>query len=162
MQKKIYKLITAFTLIELFIVITIILVLSSLSIYTYEDYKIKTQFNSAFNTVESNKQVIVNYYAKNTACPPDNFINQNITSTKCTATTTSSCVASIVNVGCTLNLYDAQTPSNAIISFKASITNMGDMQFFCILGPVNAPPNKYLSIPCNPNDFTIPSNYTVL
>ncbi len=154
----------AVSLIEIIVTITIVLILSTISLYSYQDYKVKAQFNGAFSTAEQNKLAIIGYYAKNKKCPQPGFINpagqssQTINNAQCTTSSSTSCVNNITNNGCTLNLNDAN--GNTIISLQAALSPMGDLQYFCILGATNAPPDKYLSITCNPNDFTMPSATT--
>ena len=141
------KAINAMSLLEIIVAISIVFVLSTMSLYSYQDYKIKAQFNSAFTTAEQNKLAISGYYASNKSCPTNNFINQTI-NPQCTSTTSTPCVHSIDNngaSGCTLNFRDGN--SNVIISLQAIITNLGDLQYFCVLGASGlAPPSKYLSI----------------
>ena len=142
------KAINAMSLLEIIVAISIVFVLSTMSLYSYQDYKIKAQFNSAFTTAEQNKLAISGYYASNKSCPTNNFINQTI-NPQCTSTTSTPCVASLDNndpsSGCRLNFRDGN--SNVIISLQAIITNLGDLQYFCVLGASGlAPPSKYLSI----------------
>ena len=140
----------AVSLIEIIVTITIIFILSAMSVYSYQDYKIKALFNSAFAVTEQNKLAISNFYASNKSCPPSGFITQMINTSQCTPSTTTPCVSKITNdnasSNCILNLKDAN--NNTIISFQAMLSVLGDLQYFCVVGSP-APPNKYLSINCN-------------
>jgi Tfp pilus assembly protein PilE len=142
--------IKAISLIEIIVAISIVFVLSAMSIYSYQDYKIKALFNSAFATAEQNKLAISNYYAKNKTCPTTTFITQTLAST-CTAYTPCS-IDNTANstgygtAGCNLNIKN--TNGNSIVYFIAQLSSLGEFQYFCLLDPANGPPTKYLSISC--------------
>ena len=142
--------IKAMSLIEIIVSISIVFVLGTMSLYSYQDYKIKAQFNSAFSTAEQNKLAIGSYYAENKACPANTFISQPLNNSQCTGTATTPCVASIDNTNsnptsCTLNLKNGS--GQIIIYFQALRTSLGDLQYFCVPGsPV--PSTKYLSVSC--------------
>ena len=139
--------IKAISLIEIIVAISIVFVLSAMSIYSYQDYKIKGQFNSAFATAEQDKQAIGSYYAANKACPADNFINNQTVNSQCTPNTSTPCIATITSTGCTLNLKDGQSSPNTILSFQAQLSGLGELQYFCVLGSP-ALSAKYLSFTC--------------
>ncbi|MGD0466656.1 MAG: hypothetical protein ABSA84_08175 [Gammaproteobacteria bacterium] len=143
--------IKAISLIEIIVAISIVFVLSAMSIYSYQDYKIKALFNSAFATAEQNKLAISNYYAKNKACPTTTFITQTLTST-CTAYTPCS-IDNTANsygggtAGCNLNIKNTN-PNQTMLYFIAQVSSLGEFQYFCLIDPTNGPPAKYLSIYC--------------
>ena len=147
MYKHFFKL-TALSLIEILITVTIVCILCATSIYTYQDYKIKALYSSALSTVEQNKIIMYSYYSKNKACPPLNFIKQDFNGSQNIASTiisgTSCTPSSTSGTSCTLNLCNS---SNAIImSFPAILTETGDLQYYCTGAASNI--SKYLSSPC--------------
>ena len=139
--------IKAMSLIEIIVSISIVFVLGTMSFYSYQDYKIKAQFNSAFSTAEQNKLAIGSYYAENKACPANTFISQTLNNSQCTGSSTTPCVATIDNTGCTLNLKNGTGGGQIILSFQALRTSLGDLQYFCVPGSP-APSTKYLSVSC--------------
>lgn len=153
----------AVSLIEIIVTITIAFLLSAISIYSYQDYRIKALMNNALTIAEQNKLAVSNYYATNKSCPPNNFISQSVNTSQCLATTTSSCVRTIINddpsSGCIVNLKDAN--DKIVMYFKAMLSPVvGELKYFCFLG-INPVPNKYLSITCpDPsstyNGFSLP------
>jgi Tfp pilus assembly protein PilE len=139
--------IKAMSLIEIIVTITMVFILSTVSIYSYQEYKVKANINSALVTIEQNKLAISSYYAQNKMCPCDNFINQTLNNSQCSADSAIPCVATISNVGCNLNMLNGN--SEIIMYFAAKISTLGDFQYFCV--PSNTKPiaKKYLSLSCN-------------
>lgn len=135
---------TAFSLLEIIVTVSIVVILSTMALYSYQDYKIKAQLNSAFMTAEQLKLTISGYYAKNKECPTANFIQKNLTVT-CPSSGSIPCINNITNTGCTLNLANGAT---AIISFQAKLSSLGDLQYFCVKNLASLD-NKYLSISCD-------------
>lgn len=125
MHEKIFKL-SALSLIEILITITIVLILCAASIYTYQDYKVKALYNSALNTMEQNKLIVSSFYAKNKKCPDASFINQSNFSTQSIA----SSITNDPTNHCTLNLNGSGA---IILSYVAMITDLGDLQYYCVL-----------------------------
>lgn len=119
MHKYFIKL-TALSLIEILITITIVLILCSVSLYSYQDYKMTAMYHSALAIVEQNKLIISNYYAKNKQCPSIGMVNQGPTSP--------SFWSSVTNSGCTINLNGS---NGLILSFQAVISDLGDIQYYC-------------------------------
>lgn len=141
MHKKIFTF-SALSLIEILITITIVLILCATSIYTYQDYKIQALYNSALNTMEQNKLIVSNFYAKNKVCPNIDYINQNFSS--------QSIASSITNDQCTLYL---KNKDGIILSYEASFTDLGDLQYSCKRGANSLSTTdweKYLSFCPNP------------
>jgi type II secretory pathway pseudopilin PulG len=141
------------SLIEILVTITIISILCAAAFYTYQDYKIKSMYNSTFNTIEQNKMAVSNFYAKNKRCPinnPNNFIDQ--------ALPPGNAIGSRIVSGdnCIINLLDNDGSGN-IISIEARIRDLtGDLQFFCTLGtsaPSVEDQEKFLT-PWNCRDST--------
>jgi len=149
--------IKAMSLIEIIVAISIVFVLSAMSLYSYQEYNVKAQINSALSTVEQNKLAISSYYSENKSCPANTFISQQLNNANCTVTTATPCAALIDNTSsnsssCTLNLKNAN--GQIILYFQPLLTSLGDLQYFCVPGNP-APANKYLSITCS----GLPPNY---
>lgn len=124
MHKYFIKL-TALSLIEILITITIVLILCSVSLYSYQDYKMTALYNSALAIVEQNKLIISSFYAKNKSCPANSVVNQTPTST--------SFWSNVTNIGCTINLNGSK---GLILSFQAVMSDLGDIQYYCAaVGP---------------------------
>ena len=134
MHKYFFKL-TALSLIEILITITIVLILCSISLYSYQDYKITAMYNSAIAIVEQNKIAISGFYSKNKACPTVALFNQ---------TSSRSVWTSITNNGCTINMIG---DGEILLSFKAIVNDLGDMQYYCIEQGPAAPTNINTYVP---------------
>lgn len=146
----------AVSLIEIIVTITIAFLLSAISIYSYQDYRIKALVNSAITIAEQNKLAVSNFYVANKICPPPNFVNQTIKSNSYIKTISNDDPSS----RCIVNLKDAS--GNTLMYFKAMLSaTTGELKYFCLLGSTPVP-NKYLSITCpdpiDPNFSVLPTN----
>lgn len=137
MHKYFFKL-TALSLIEILITITIVLILCSISLYSYQDYKITAMYNSAIAIVEQNKIAISSFYSKNKACPTVALFTQTYNGR------VKSVWTSITNNGCTINMMG---DGAILLSFKAIVNDLGDMQYYCIEQGPAAPTNINTYVP---------------